>query len=63
VQFAQVARNVTLMSKKKGKFIYNKNIHYIKSLFIIKNKFLDDKAHSGVAPKINAALGVNEKTY
>jgi len=27
-------------------------------LFIIKNKFLDNEVHIGVAPKINAALGV-----
>jgi len=48
------------MSKKREIYL-QQNIHYIKSLFIIKNKFLDDKVHSGVAPKINAALGVNTR--
>jgi len=30
---------------------------------MIKNKLLNDKAHSGVAPKINAALRVNTRRF
>lgn len=58
MQFTQVARNVILMNKKKKIYLQQKHtLVQIKSSFItIKNKLLDDKAHNGVAPKVNAAI-------